>query len=292
MSPRHASRRPRRRKQVEENVVDKLRFADFKAEFPQGVAQMCNLAPLQAKPDLVDDLLLMVEEIVGLGRRRLEADHVERILQSIRSSKDAADKIPAIAEALGKMDAEQLESVLSIATELFPRPFFKNQDPIGLYRLLLDFRTLLVTLHAAIQWGTGIVDQPRRRGRPSSPYVNATFKLIEAWEAVTAEQSWKDSPVLVVKPAPTPKRLEVRDRKIVTKQPSTEFIRIALRMIDPDITDAQVFTAIKNALALRDEIYGFIRTKPPKTILAKLNALERFRTGRVPVRKKTSQTII
>jgi hypothetical protein len=275
-----------------DNPVDKLRLAAFKAEFPDQVMQICNLSPLQFRPDLLDDFLLTVEHIVGLGRRRLEADQIERIVKSIRSSKDAADKIPAIMEALGNMDAEQIKNVLSIATELFPRPFFKNQDPRGIGRLLQDFWKLLLTLHVAIQLGTGIVDRPRHRGRPSSPYVRHVLELMEAWEFVTAEQSWKDSPLLIVKPIPTPKRLEVKDQKIVTKQPSTEFIRIALRMIDPNIKDAQVFTAIKNALSLRDEIYEFIKTKPPKTSIGKLNALDRLKTRRVPVRKKTSQTVI
>jgi hypothetical protein len=291
MSPRHTSRRTRRRQQIEENLVDKLRLAEFKAEFPNEVAQICNLAPLQAKPDLLDDFLLKVVNIVGLGRRRLDKDHVERIIKSIRSSKDAADKIPAIAEALGEMDAGELGNVLSIATEVFPRPFFKNQDPMGIFRLLRDFHNLLLTLHVAIQLGTGRVDRPPCKGRPSSPYVQLTCELIEAWEVVTAEQTWKGSP-LWVKRVPTPKRLEVKDQKIVTKQPSTEFIRIALQMIDPNIEDAQVFTAIKNALSLRDEIYEFIKTRPPKTIIGKLNALERFQTRRLPVRKKTSQTSI
>jgi hypothetical protein len=292
MSPRHTSRRTRRRQQIEENLVDKLRLAEFKAEFPNEVAQICNLAPLQAKPDLLDDFLLKVVNIVGLGRRRLDKDHVERIIKSIRSSKDAADKIPAIAEALGEMDAGELGNVLSIATEVFPRPFFKNQDPMGIFRLLRDFHNLLLTLHAAIQLGTGIDERPPGRGRPSSPYVQPTLKLIEAWEVITAEQSWNDLPLLRVKDVPTPKRLDVRDQKIVTKQPSTEFIRIALRMIDPNIKDAQVFTAIKNALSLRGEINEFIKTRPPKTIIGKLNAVERFQTRRVPVRKKASQAII
>jgi len=290
MAPQHRS--PRRRQQIEGDSVDKLRLADFKAEFPREITQICNLAPLRAKPDLIDDFLLTLGEIVGLARRRLDADQKERVIESIRASKDAADKMPAIAAALGKMDAQQLDNILSIATEVFPRPFLKNQDPLKIFRLLQDFTTLLLALHCAIQLGTGVLDQPPRRGRPSSPYVQPTLELIRAWGVVTAEQSWKDSPLWVVKRVPTPKRLEVKDQKIVTKQPSTEFIQIALRMIDPGIKDAEVFTAIKNALSLGDEIYEFIKTKPPKSIAGKLNAFERFKTRRVPVRKKTSQTIL
>ena len=292
MTPRRTSRRPRRRQQIEEYLVDKVRLAEFKADFAHEITQICNLAPLKARPDLIDDFLLTLGEIVGLARRRLDVDQKERVIESIRASKDAADKIPAIAAALGKMDAQQLENILSIAIEVCPRPFLKNKGPLQIFYLLRDVTTLLLTLHVAIQLGTGKIDQPTGRGRPSSPYVQPTLELIKAWEVLTAEQSWTDSPLWVVKRVPTPKRLEVKDKKIVTKQPSTEFIHIALRMIDQNIEDSQVFTAIKNALSLRDEIYEFIKTKPPKTIVGKLNALGRFKTRHSPGRKKTSQTII
>jgi hypothetical protein len=56
MAPQHRS--PRRRQQIEGDSVDKLRLADFKAEFPREITQICNLAPLRAKPDLIDDFLL------------------------------------------------------------------------------------------------------------------------------------------------------------------------------------------------------------------------------------------
>jgi hypothetical protein len=287
MTQRQRSRRPRRQ-QPDENLVAKLRLAEFKAKFPQEIEQICSLAPLRGRPHLLDDFLLTVDEIVGLAQRRLNKDQVERIVQSIRSSKDAADEIAAIMEALGKVDGVQLETVLSIASEVFPRPFFKNQDLPGFSRLLQDFRTLLLTLHAAIQFGTGITDKPISRGRPPSPYVRQALELIEAWENVTAEQFAEDSPLWLRKRVPTPKREKTDDGKIVIKQPSTEFIGIALRMIDPKIKDAQVFTAIKNALGLRDEFYEFARTRQPKSFVRKLQAFERFKTRRVADRKKSA----
>lgn len=180
---------------------------------------------------------------------------------------------------LGKMDGVHLETVLSIASEVFPRPFFENQDLTGFFRLLQDLRMLLLTLHAAIQFGTGIVDKPTHRGRPSSPHVQQALELINAWENVTAERFAEDSPLWLIKRVPTPKREKTDDEEIVIKQPSTEFIQIALRMINPTIKDAQVFTAIKKALAWRDEFCEFARTTPPKSFIAKLEAFERFKAG-------------
>jgi hypothetical protein len=135
MTPRRTSRRPRRRQQIEENLVDKVRLAEFKADFAHEITQICNLAPLKARPDLIDDFLLTLDEIVGLARRRLDVDQKERVIESIRASKDAADKIPAIAAALRKMDAQQLENILSIAIEVCPRPFLKNKGPLQIFHL-------------------------------------------------------------------------------------------------------------------------------------------------------------
>ena len=52
-----------------------------------------------------------------------------------------------------------------------------------------------------------------------------------------------------------------------------------------------MFTAIKNALSLRDEIYEFIKTKPPKTIVGKLNASDASRHDIRRVGKRISQTL-
>jgi len=273
-------------------VIEHLRLEEFRAAFPQEIQQICALRPLRSRPELIEGFLLRLDDIVGFARRRLEADHLDRTLLSIRSSKDAAEKIATVSEALAKLDGEQLETVLSIAAEISPRPFFENQDLNGFFRLLHDLRTLLLTLHAAIQFGTGIVDQPTRRGRPRSRYVRQALELIDAWENITAEQFAEDSPLWLRKRVPTPKREKTDDKKSVIIQPSTEFIGIALRMIDPKIKDAQVFTAIKNALSLRDTFFEFAQTKPPKSLVRKLQAFERFKVRRAPDRKKADQTTI
>jgi hypothetical protein len=239
-------------------LIKKLQLDQLRADFSQEVEQICNLRHLQSNPYLVDDLLLELGKIVFFGRRRLDKQHVDRVLQSIRSSNDAAANIEQIMDGLAKMDIEQLQTVLFIARRVFPRPFEKR-DLGGVFRLLDELQALMLTLHAAIKLGTGISDIPKGKGRPSSPYVRPALELIEAWESITT-----------IKRVPTPKKLDVsgpksKDDEIPTKQPSTEFILIALRMINPKIKDAEVFTAIKKALALRDEWNDFVGRKPPKS---------------------------
>ena len=173
-------------------------------------------------------------------------------------------------DGLAKMDIEQLQMVVVIASEIFPQPLEKR-DVRAFLRLLHDFQALMLTLHAAIKLGTGISELPKSKGRPSSPYVQPALELIQVWESLTATPYCEDSPLEVIKRVPTPKRLEVKDRKYLTKQPSTEFILIALRMINPKIKDAEVFTAIKNALAEGDKLSDFVRRKlrrrPPNSLL-------------------------
>ena len=261
------TRRTRKRDQQLEQtaLIKKLQLDQLRADFPQEVEQICNLRPLRSSPHPVDDLLLKLCEIVHFGRRRLGKQHVDLVVQTIRSSNDAAANIAQVIDGLAELDIEQLQNILFIAREVTPQPFEKR-DLSAFFRLLNDYRALMLTLYAAIKLGTGISDVPKGKGRPSSPYVQPALELIEAWEAITATRYCEDSPLEVIKRVPTPKRLEAsgpkgKDQKYLTKQPSTEFISIALHMINPNIRDAEVFTAIKNALRERDGLYDFVRRK-------------------------------
>ena len=76
---------------------------------------------------------------------------------------------------------------------------------------------------------------PQRKGRPPVPYVLAAYELIELWEALTGRKA--------VYPKGSAKG---EDDECEAVQPSTEFIRLALKMIDPDVTNAQVITCLKH----------------------------------------------
>jgi len=275
--PRQVTSRTRKRRQGLEQspLIEQAQLDILRADFPEEVQQICNLPPLHDRPHFIDDLLLKVSDIVYLGRRRLDGNHVNCISQSIRSSNAAAADLENVVKGLTELDIEQLQAVLFIAKEVFPRPFFEKEDLKGFFELLGDFRVLMLTLYAAIRLGTGISDEARRRGRPRSPYVQPALKLIEIWESVTSELMRDDSSVWVIKRIPTPKKLDtsVPVKGFNTKQPSTKFILITLRMINPKIKDAEVFTAIKNALALREKWYDFVRRKPPESFLRRIETL-------------------
>jgi hypothetical protein len=269
---------------VLESTVDRSRLAEFKATFPKETTEICSLRPLQSRKHLLDNFLLTVDEIVGFHRRRLKPGQVERVAQAIRFSKDGADKIQIVSEALAQMDAQQLEIVFSLA-RLFIKSFSKNGDSGEVFRLLDETAALLHALHKALQFGTRIEDRPTGRGRPPSAYVWETVHLMQIWENFIPEQ-FAHSPHSLIKRVPTPKKYVTEDNEIVVKQPSTQFIRIALRMIHPTITEPQVFTAIKQALSWANKLSRFARTEPAQSFTGTMRALKDFEAGRAQVRKK------
>jgi hypothetical protein len=70
----------------------------------------------------------------------------------------------------------------------------------------------------------------KRRPRPL-PYVDATQELIDLWEQYTHKK------------VPVSKTYQ---RQVTTN--AAQFIRLGLSLIDPDVSDANVVTAINNAL--------------------------------------------
>ena len=119
-------------------------------------------------------------------------------------------------------------------------------------------------LPAAIKLGTGISGLPKERAT-SSRYVQPALQLIDVWEFLTATRYCVTTIGVIkryhAKKTKSPSRPKGKDQKYLTKQPSTKLISIALHMINPNIRDAEVFTAIKNALTERDSLYDYIQRK-------------------------------
>jgi hypothetical protein len=81
----------------------------------------------------------------------------------------------------------------------------------------------------------------------------AAIELIQLREHVTVGKSPEDSQSRRIRSVPAPKK----DQGIIG-QPSTEFVRLALQMISPGITDSKVITAIKHGLQTQKEFYDLI----------------------------------
>jgi hypothetical protein len=90
-----------------------------------------------------------------------------------------------------------------------------------------------------------VTDHPgkkRTRGQPAIPFWRETLKFLYIWESLTG------LPVLTAKG-----KLTAQRGKTEGKQPSTEFIRLCLKMIMPGITLANVCTLINRAREIKKE---------------------------------------
>jgi hypothetical protein len=289
MAPRNHSRKLAQKQKLEEAARLK-KLDQLRVDFPQELEQLRNLEPLRSRPDLLDGLFLKLGEIVYLGRLRIEQGQIDLTVRAIKSSNDAAANIATVVEGLANMDDAALDTVLAVTQGKFPQPYFV-QDVNGLFKLLEEFRVLMMTLHRTMKFGTGLSDERRRTGRPPSPYLQLTILLINAWESLIAEQYSDDTALApIITRVPMPKRLDTSDverkkSKIVSKQPSTEFILTALRMINPNIKDAEVFTAIKKVLKQRKILQTYIANHP-SIYVRRTKLVARSSTREMRVQKK------
>jgi hypothetical protein len=255
--------------------IAKLQLEKLRSEFKSDVDEILKLPPLTAIPDPTD-FLLTLGEVVYRGKRRRQNKHILAIETALSYANDAVVQIEKIIEGLAQIDIEQWETILFAANHLFPDDCPREMSVLGLFNMLNHSRKLLVMLNAVAPIATGISDSPRGRGQPRSPYIHLAWQLIDLWEATTAQRKSEDSPVWQISRVPTPKRLDTRDdqKDLLTKQHSTRFIRIALRMISPNITNAQVFTAIKEALATRDQFYQVVASGATRSFPELLEAFD------------------
>ena len=252
----------------------------LRKEFESEIKEICKLKPLQKNPRLIDELLPPLAAILHAYRGRfLDTEYFQRVEECVRSVKAAAKNIQHFSETFLRMDGNHTDIAMTFARRFSPQFFRENYDLPGirvgaLLRMLVEIGVLLQTLAAGVTFATGISDAPRKRGRPSSAYTQPAYDLILLWQFWMAEKD--ASGFGTVRPTPTPKRLDKLDPKIDeehfgTKQPSTEFIGQALRMIDPKIKTSEIFTAIKKALKLDDRWDEFIRSEDGKKLLRLLD---------------------
>ena len=281
MTRRRNPHRPAKRQDAEHREqIERLQLEQLRTNFSEELDAICALEPIRSMPGL-DEFLLELDRITHHGRRRLEKEHRDRVLRSIQATGSAATNITGAIDGLAELDIRQLNVLLAIFDEFKPyRRMIEKDNEFGLAQLLHDFRGVLMILNAAMKFVTGISDKPRGRGRPASQFATFTVELIGLWQLFTAVTD-QDVPYHRVKRVPTPKSQNARGAKgkiqKIIKQPPTEFILHALRMIEPEIKDAEVFTAIKKARKLSDERYEFLAVNGPlRNVLKTIEAFAHY----------------
>ena len=281
MTRRRNPHRPTKRQEAEHREqIERLQLEQLRTNFSEELDAICALEPIQSMPSL-DEFLLELDRITYQSRRHLEKERRDRTLRSIQATESATTNIKGAIDGLAELDIGQLNVLLAILGEFKPyRRMIKKDNEFGLAQLLHEFCGMLTILNAAMKFVTGISDKPRGQGRPTSQYATFALELIDLWEFFTAVTD-QGVPYHPVKRVPTPKGQDARGAKgkiqKVIKQPSTQFILHALRMIEPEIKDAEVFTAIKKARKLSDERYEFLAIDGPiRNVLKTIEAFAHY----------------
>jgi hypothetical protein len=209
-------------------------------EFPEELHAICGLEPLRSSPNLIP-FLTQLTAIIYLFRAKYEDFH--DVMKAAHELEKGVAHIKRAMQGFAYVNFFLLRAALRETGEKCPH--LMGLDAKQLLELLDDFCVLSSDIGEVLRSAAHIDLQPRGRGDKQAYYFVPTVPLIELWESVAGKK------------VPTPKKIPEashggKKQTFISKQPSTEFIRIALRMIDPTITDAQVFTAIKRALKMNE----------------------------------------
>ena len=232
---------------------DRIRLDWLQQQFPEDFQAICDLGPLRANPNLTP-FLVQFTALVYLCRAKYE--NVQGAEQAARDLDKGIANIRQAIQGFAHINYFRLGAFLAQTSDRCAR--LKGLDANEVLELLDDFCILGSALSEVMRSASNVSLVPRRRGDKRAYYFVPTIALIELWESKTATQQ-EGTARRSRRGVPTPKKAPKGDdcgKKLtsVSKQPSTEFIRHALRMIEPRITDAQVFTAIKTARKMRDAL--------------------------------------
>jgi hypothetical protein len=158
--------------------------------------------------------------------------------------KDLIDKLSAALHALTKLDGVYKQRIVDFMTQipLFDEP---NYNLGHVHRDLDNAQLTLSFFRLALHFARHFEARPEGRSRPPLPYFVPTVQFMDMWERYTHTK--------IV----APKGVAAGKRKSEeATQPSTEFVRLGLKMIDPNISAANTMTLIKRVLADRKKYKG------------------------------------
>jgi hypothetical protein len=197
-------------------------------------------------------LKVTIGGIIYSGRRLHKDEEYKKIVVNvIRNSYEAESLIGKIYDQMRLIDSDYLEGCFdhvefSLSTTADKRCFrsISPPDDEGRVPTLMRLTKLAMQgLSCILSDMTGNPEREKGRGFPPIPYVEETMRLMDVWRGLTGED-----PVWPKGSAPGP------GGEPVSTQPSTEFIRLCLKMIDPEITLSNAQTLIKNARKLKKEM--------------------------------------
>jgi hypothetical protein len=199
-----------------------------------------------------DDLKVAIGGVIYSGKRLYRDKPYKKLLVDvIRNAYAPEILIGKIYDQMRLIDDDYLEGCLDHVELSLSGEDKKNFLAIpfsdeGRVPMLMRFTKLAMQgLSLILSDITGNPEKGMTRSRPPIPYVTETARLMDVWHDLTGED------------ALFPKgRAPGAKGEWVSPQPSTEFVRLCLKMIDPKITLSNAQTLIKNARDIKKDMFG------------------------------------
>ena len=181
-----------------------------------------------------EEFVLDLVEIIGGYKRRInDKDYFNRLRTCRAELSQLAALLQSSVEKLGLLDPNH-NNALIVALERID-PNAPKTDFIGLLSQLINAGKLALRLDAALLVIAGY-DLQKGRGNSHLPYLFPTVELIEFWVRWTG------------KIVPFAKGHKAhKDKPAEPDTAASEFVRLGLKMIDPNATSANAITSINSA---------------------------------------------
>ena len=214
------------------NLLEKVfRFTDDHPEEYEAVRKLVAKATDNQFPE--DELHYQLGVVVYSHRLDTRGNYLYRANSIIAKIDNLEITLLGLEHDLSQMDGIHASRASKFFGANYPH---LHLTPIR--ESLPPLRNSMIALREGVRAAIETEKRPSGRSRPQLPNLAPTAELADAWERLTG------LPILAPKgTAPSRKSKEAT-------QPSTEFIRLGLKMIDPNTTIANTMTLIKRVRAL------------------------------------------
>lgn len=220
----------------------------FERDFPEDfralravIAKTLSTDELADDSDFRYDLGDIVYSYKSTESRKAYRQAAKNLMNSLEGIQT---HLTAIEKSMSDLDSVYTRRIAEFMTAIpaFPEP---NYNIGHVSRDVEKAAQVLRFYQLALGYATYFEPIPKGRSRPPLHYFVPTLQFMEIWERYTG------SDVVIPKGEAKGKRAASE-----ATQPSTEFVRLCLKMIDPKITVANTHTSIKNVLNARKENKG------------------------------------
>jgi hypothetical protein len=219
---------------------------DFPDEWKE-IRTLPHIKPSPSGDDGVEEdfLTIRLGEVVYNYRNRLAGGlYEEDIEECLRQMDVASGAIGVIADKLAKLDTEHRETLIWVVSQ-----YIRDHHLADFEQLLSKLSQIKLNIdwyNGALTVTTGVKLWKENLGRKFSQYVLATVQLIDVWQDLTGRKV----------SSPKAERPDKKKKKgpAATTQASTQFIYLALKMIDSKATFPNAVSNIRRAVELRSKL--------------------------------------